>query len=81
VLGRLVDIGAELFALGCAVGFAQSKVDDPKSTKADIDRATSLVAYLGKLARHRCGELFRALFSASDREGYKVARELISTPA
>jgi hypothetical protein len=76
VLGRLVDIGAELFVLACAVAFAQSKVEDSTSTNAEVDRVTALVAYLGKLARMKCDELFRHLFSPSDREGYAVAKGL-----
>ncbi|WP_256200231.1 acyl-CoA dehydrogenase family protein [Verrucomicrobium spinosum] len=33
VLGRLVDIGAEIFALGCAASYAQSKVEDAFSPR------------------------------------------------
>lgn len=76
VLGRLVDIGAELFALACAVAFAQSKVEDSSSTNEEVDRVTNLVAYLSRLTRDRCGELFRSLFSKSDKQGYAIVRAM-----
>jgi alkylation response protein AidB-like acyl-CoA dehydrogenase len=76
VLGRLVDIGAELFALACAVAFAQSKVEDSASTNEEVDRVTSLVGYHGMLARTKCDELFRALFSKADHEGYAIVKAL-----
>lgn len=76
VLGRLVDIGAELFALGCAVAFAQSKVEDSASMNHEVDRVTSLVNYHARLARNKCDELFRALFSRADRQGYAIAKTM-----
>jgi hypothetical protein len=76
VLGRLVDIGAELFALSCAIGFAQSKVDDRSNPKEEIDRVTSLVNYHARLAHAKCDELFRNLFSKSDHAGYAVVKSL-----
>lgn len=76
VLARLVDIGAELFALGCAVGFAQSKVEDSASMNQEVDRVTSLVNYLARLTRNKCDELFRSLFSRADRQGYAIAKAL-----
>jgi hypothetical protein len=75
-LGRLVDIGAELFALACAVGFAQSKVENSTSTDEEVRRVTSMVRYHGSLARARCDELFRALFSRADHEGYAIVKSL-----
>jgi alkylation response protein AidB-like acyl-CoA dehydrogenase len=76
VLGRLVDIGAELFALACAVAYAQSKVEDAACSREEVDRVTTLVTYLASLTRNRCTELFRALFSGADREGFRVAKAL-----
>ena len=76
VLGRLVDIGAELFALACAVAFAQSKVEDASSTNEEVDRITNTVAYLSRLTRDKCGELFRSLFSQSDRQGYALVKAM-----
>jgi hypothetical protein len=78
VLGRLVDIGAELFALSCAVAYAQAKVEDSASVKEEVDRVIALVSYQGKLARHKCGELFRALFNASDKEGYSLVKKMMA---
>ena len=77
LLGRLVDIGADLFALSCAVSHAQSILENSMTTSQEVDRVTQLVNYLGKLVRDRTGDLFRSLFSRSDREGYAVARRVM----
>jgi len=78
VLARLVDAGAELFALSCAIALAQSKVEDSTSPKEEVDRVTSLVSYLASLTRDRCRGLFRSLFSSTDREGYGVAKRVMA---
>ena len=78
VLARLVDIGAEIFALSCAVGFAQSQIESAQSNKDDVDRLTSLVGYFAKLTRSRCHDLFRALFRNADKAGHAVARQLLA---
>lgn len=78
VLARLVDIGAELFALSCAIGFAQSQIENSQSNKEDVDRVTSLVAYFATLTRGKCHDLFRELFRNADRAGHAVARQLLA---
>lgn len=78
VLGRLVDIGAELFALSCAIGFAQSKVEDALSTAEEVDRVTALVSYHSHLVRQTTRTLFEDLFSPADHEGYAVMKRMIA---
>ena len=77
VLGRLVDIGTDLFALSCAVSSAQRIVEDAMSTNEEVDRVTELVNYLGNLVADRTDGLFRSLFNSTDREGYSVAKTLM----
>ena len=80
LLGRLVDAGADLFALSCAVSQAQGMVEDALSTNEEVDRVTQLVNYLGRLVKDRTDEKLRAVFSRSDREGYGIAKTLLETP-
>jgi alkylation response protein AidB-like acyl-CoA dehydrogenase len=77
VLGRLVDIGAELFALSCAISYAQMKVEDSGSPNEEVDRVTQLVSYHSHLVREKTGQLFESLFSKADHEGYAIAKEMI----
>lgn len=77
VLGRLVDIGAEIFALGCATAFAQSKVEDAASPAVEVDRVTALVKHHTRLVRGKTDRLFRELFNPADRAGYALARRLL----
>jgi hypothetical protein len=51
-------------------------VEDSTSTNEEVDRVTSLVRYHGTLARTKCDELFRALFSKADHEGYAIVKSL-----
>lgn len=74
VLGRLVDIGAELFVLSAAISYAQSKVENSASDKAEVDRVTRLVSYLAKLTHIKTREKFQSLFSNADHDGYAVAQ-------
>lgn len=77
VLGRLVDIGAEIFALGCAASYAQSKVEDAFSPTAEVDRVTSLVKYHTRLVRGKTSRLFRELFNSADHEGYALVKRML----
>ncbi len=77
VLGRLVDIGTDLFALSCAISHAQSILEDAMSTDEEVDRVTELVGYLGSLVEDRTGELFRNLFNSTDSKGYSVAKTMM----
>jgi hypothetical protein len=81
VLGRLVDIGAELFVLGCTIGFAQSKVEDSMSPAAEVNRIMGLVKHHSGLVRCKTDRLFRELFSRSDHPGYAVAKRLLEPTA
>lgn len=73
VLGRLVDIGTELFVLSSAIAYAQSKVESSANNKEEVDRITHLVEYLSKLTVIKTREKFQSLFSNADRESYSIA--------
>ncbi|MCK9249068.1 MAG: acyl-CoA dehydrogenase family protein [Solirubrobacteraceae bacterium] len=70
ILGRIVDIGAELFAISATVVYADSQI------KADPSRATEireLADLFCKQARRRAKLLFEELSDNDDDASYKVA--------
>jgi hypothetical protein len=75
VLGRIVDIGAELFAMSAAVVYATTiRAERP-------DRATEaaeLADLFCKQAQRRVGDLFGALWSNEDVENYALAQGVLA---
>ncbi len=71
LLGRFVDIAAELFAMTATCARAVSLHDEASVSLAD---------YFCRNARLRIGELFRALHGNEDRRGYKLAQTLLPSP-
>ena len=68
MLGRFVDIAAELFAMTAACARATGLHDETSISLAD---------YFCRNARLRVGELFPALHHNEDRRGYKLAQTLL----
>jgi hypothetical protein len=74
VLARIVDIGAELFAMSAAVVYA----DTIRSERPDrADEAAELADLFCKQARRRVGDLFAALWSNDDVESYALAQRVL----
>lgn len=78
LLGRFVEIGAELFAMTVAVARAQHLIESGKAENAG-DLA-ELVRYFCKLSRGKVAGLFAEVSRNADREGYRVARSLLEKP-
>ena len=78
ILGRLVDIGADLFAWSCAISRAASIVENSGTSQAEITHALRTVQYLGELSRDKIRDRFRKLFSKADHHGYALTKELLS---
>ncbi|HEX8085381.1 MAG TPA: acyl-CoA dehydrogenase family protein [Solirubrobacteraceae bacterium] len=74
VLGRIVDIGAELFAIASAATYAQTLVEEHPERG---DQALELADLFCKQARRRVDDLFGQLFSNDDEDGYKVAMQVL----
>jgi len=73
-LGRIVDIGAELFAISAAVVHAETLA------AAAPDRAGAVVEMADLFCRqasHRVGDLFHALWSNDDATGHAVALHVL----
>jgi alkylation response protein AidB-like acyl-CoA dehydrogenase len=74
VLGRIVDIGAELFAMSAAVVYATTIRDERPAQAAE---AAELADLFCKHARRRVGDLFGALWSNDDVENYALAQRVL----
>ena len=70
LLGRLVDVGAELFAMSAAIGYAHSLKDESSIKTARF------ICHRGK---QRIRALFTAAAKAPDGEAYRLAKSLLSS--
>jgi hypothetical protein len=68
LLGRLVDIGAELYAIACACVYA---------TTLDRDEARELAALFSRQARRRADRLVSELWSNDDAAQYRTAQQIL----
>src|SRR5215208_1977863 len=70
VLGRIVDIGAELFAISSAVVYANTVA---KRHPERRDEVFELADVFSQQARRRVGDLFRGVWQNDDDANYKLA--------
>jgi hypothetical protein len=75
VLGRIVDIGAELFAISAAVVYADTQRREQPQRAAE---ATELADLFCRQARRRVEALFDSLFDNDDVDAYKVAQGVLA---
>ena len=74
VLGRIVDIGAELFAIASAVVYADTIArEDPDRRRAAYD----LADLFAQQAHRRIDALFTALWHNDGATGYEIAQRLL----
>jgi len=74
LLGRVVDIGSELYAIACACTYADTIArEDPSRA----DSAYELADLFCGQARRRADVLFRELWSNDDDEQYAVAQKVL----
>jgi alkylation response protein AidB-like acyl-CoA dehydrogenase len=75
LLGRIVDIGAELFAIASACTYAMTlSEDDPQNKDAIVE----LCGLFCEQARRRADVLFEELFDNDDDAHYDVAQQVLS---
>jgi alkylation response protein AidB-like acyl-CoA dehydrogenase len=75
VLGRIVDIGAELYAIAAAAVYAQTlRQEHPERA----DEAVELADLFIRQARRRVEALFRELFSNEDDANYALAQQVLA---
>ena len=75
LLGRFVDIGAELFAMSATLARAQAMVErsDPEASSA-----LDLADYFCQCSRFRIAEWFRSLTRNVDGPGYRLAGKMLA---
>src|SRR3954468_25072801 len=74
LLGRIVDIGAELFAISSAVVYADTIKREQPQRAAE---ATELADLFCRQARRRVETLFSALFANDDVQAYELAQGVL----
>jgi alkylation response protein AidB-like acyl-CoA dehydrogenase len=74
LLGRVVDIGAELYAIAATCTYAQTMAT---KQPARAEEAYELADLFCGQARRRADRLFRTLFSNDDAASYRAAQKLI----
>jgi alkylation response protein AidB-like acyl-CoA dehydrogenase len=74
LLGRVVDIGAELFAIAAACAYAQTIKREQPERAAEADELADLFC---SQARRRADRLFSELFSNDDAAQYKTAQKVL----
>ena len=74
LLGRFVDIGAELFAITASCSRAQSMLNHG----ADPAELLALMNYFSETSRLRIRQLFRELHHNADRDGYQFAQGVLA---
>jgi len=74
VLGRIVDIGAELFAISSAVVYANTVAERHPERR---DEVFELADVFSQQARRRVGDLFRGVWQNDDDANYKLASKVL----
>jgi alkylation response protein AidB-like acyl-CoA dehydrogenase len=75
MLGRFVDIGAEIFAIASSCARAQSALAADR--KADLD-LLALADYLSRTAQLRIDRLFYSARHNVDQRGYRLAQKVLT---
>ena len=74
LLGRIVDIGSELYAIACACTYASTRAgEDPENREAIFELAG---LFCGQ-ARRRAERLFNELFANDDDDQYQRAQAIL----
>jgi ACAD9/ACADV-like protein len=73
-LARIVDIGAELFAISAAVAYAETVASEQPER---ADSARELADLFCHQARRRADALYRELWSNDDDEAYALAQKVL----
>ncbi|MGA2869428.1 MAG: DNA polymerase II, partial [Verrucomicrobiota bacterium] len=77
LLGRLVDIGTELFAITAACSRAEELLQQNK--KADEDKhLTGLLDFFCRQAQSRIGQKFARIHHNDDRASHRLAQQIMA---
>lgn len=73
LLGRLVDIGTEIFAMAATCSYAESEIKRGRSRKETVQ----LADFFCRESRQRIRASLRGLNNRNDRRGYKLAGRVL----
>jgi len=76
LLGRFVEIGAELFAMTASMAYARQIIE---SGKGDSDNLVPTVKYLCRLTQMKVDRLFQEVKRNADDEGYRLSRRMMAS--
>jgi len=74
LLGRFVEVGAELFAMTASMGMARQLIDSGRGDREDL---TETVRFFNRVSCGKVADLFRAVGSNADVEGYRIAKRML----
>jgi len=74
LLGRLVDIGSDLFAMTAACSRAQAMIQRQSSDRSPVELADLFC----RLATLRIQQALRALSDNADRQSYRIAQDVLA---
>lgn len=74
LLGRFVDVGAELFAMSVTCARAQAMID---SGESDVEQLLATAGFFCEDSRARVGRLFNEIRRNADGRGYGLAKSLL----
>jgi alkylation response protein AidB-like acyl-CoA dehydrogenase len=74
LLGRIVDIGAELYAIACACVYADTIAREQPERR---EEAFELAGLFAAQARRRADRLFEELFANDDDRQYRTAQQVL----
>ncbi|OMQ16259.1 acyl-CoA dehydrogenase [Modestobacter sp. VKM Ac-2676] len=75
LLGRIVDIGAELYAISCACVYADTIGNEQPARRQE---AAELADLFCRQARRRADRLFAELWDNDDRDQYRAAQQVLA---
>jgi hypothetical protein len=75
LLGRIVDIGAELYAMACACVYADTITREHPERRHEVFELADLFCVQ---ARRRADRLFRELWANDDEAQYRAAQQVLS---
>lgn len=81
LLGRIVDIGAELFVWSTTLAYAGSLMKGTAANSAETEKLLRKVRYFGRLTRTRLGSHYKALKETLEPEARQVSRDLMPAVA
>ncbi len=82
VLARMVEIGAEIFAMSATCSRAQAlRTSKSPEERAKAEMAVDLADTFCRLSRRRTGERFRHIFRNDDVKVYKAAQRVMANEA